>query len=54
MKREELYREIGFIDENLIEAAEHSGIGKRKKVFLKSGLFWLPALSFIVQPLQLY
>ncbi|CQR59059.1 hypothetical protein [Paenibacillus riograndensis] len=24
MKREELYREIGLIDENLIEAAGHS------------------------------
>lgn len=31
MKREELYREIGFIDENLIEAAGHSGNEKRKK-----------------------
>lgn len=31
MKREELYKEIGWIDEDLIEAAEHSGIEKRKR-----------------------
>ena len=31
MKKEELYREIGLIDENLIEAARQSGIEKRKK-----------------------
>lgn len=31
MKSEELYREIGLIDENLIEAAGYSGTEKRKK-----------------------
>lgn len=31
MKREELYREIGLIDEKLIEAAGQSGVGGRKR-----------------------
>ncbi|WP_301108853.1 hypothetical protein [Sporosarcina sp.] len=31
MKKEELYKEIGLIDESLIEAAGQSGIGRRKK-----------------------
>lgn len=35
MKREELYREIGLIDENLIEAAEHSGTEKEKSISKK-------------------
>lgn len=35
MKREKLFREIGLIDENLIDAAEHSGMEKRKKRFSK-------------------
>ncbi|WP_214627693.1 hypothetical protein [Paenibacillus agaridevorans] len=35
MKREELYREIGLIDENLIDAAGQIGIKKRKKIIFK-------------------
>lgn len=35
MKRDKLFREIGLIDENLIDAAEHSGIERRKKRFTK-------------------
>ncbi|KAA1189420.1 hypothetical protein [Paenibacillus sp. B2(2019)] len=31
MKKEDLFKEIGLIDENLIEAAGHNGIEKRKK-----------------------
>ncbi|MEK5240308.1 hypothetical protein NST99_32165 [Paenibacillus sp. FSL L8-0470] len=45
MKREELYREIGFIDENLIEAAEHSGIGKRKKSISKK---WVVLVACLI------
>lgn len=31
MKKEDLFKEIGLIDENLIEAAGHNGTEKRKK-----------------------
>jgi len=35
MKKEELYREIGLIEENLIEAAKESGVEKKKKSISK-------------------
>ncbi len=31
MKKEDLYKEIGLIDEELIETARQGGIEKRKK-----------------------
>lgn len=37
MKKEELYREFGLIEEELIEAAKHD---VKKKVFLKNGWLW--------------
>ncbi|AIQ21130.1 hypothetical protein H70357_33950 [Paenibacillus sp. FSL H7-0357] len=45
MKREELYREIGLIDENLIEAAEHSGTEKRKKSISKK---WVVLVACLI------
>lgn len=42
MKREDLYKEIGQIDEELIAAAEHSGVrgrGRRGR-FSKDGSHW--------------
>ncbi|MED4953781.1 hypothetical protein ABEO75_12460 [Paenibacillus macerans] len=45
MKREELYKEIGLIDENLIEAAGHSGIEKRKKRISKK---WVVLVSCLI------
>ncbi|MEK5025356.1 hypothetical protein [Paenibacillus sp. FSL M7-1046] len=45
MKREELYREIGLIDENLIEAAGHSGTEKRKKSISKK---WVVLVACLI------
>lgn len=45
MKKEELYREIGLIDEQLIEAAEHSGVTKRKKQFSK---MWVALIACLM------
>lgn len=45
MKREELYREIGLMDEDLIEAAGSSGAEKRKKGFSKK---WVALVACLV------
>ncbi|MEK3675052.1 hypothetical protein [Paenibacillus sp. FSL R10-2771] len=45
MKREELYREIGLIDEDLIEAAGSGGAEKRKKGFSKK---WVALVACLV------
>lgn len=45
MKREELYKEIGLIDEDLIEAAEHSGMEKRRKRLSKR---WVVLIACLV------
>ncbi|WP_239615515.1 hypothetical protein [Cohnella mopanensis] len=44
MKKEELYREFGAIDENLIEAAGHSGIEKKKKRISKKWVILVACL----------
>jgi hypothetical protein len=45
VKREELYREIGLMDEDLIEAAGSSGAEKRKKGFSKK---WVALVACLV------
>ncbi|MCR8658557.1 hypothetical protein [Paenibacillus endoradicis] len=45
MKREDLYREIGLIDENLIGAAGHSGIENRKKSISKKWIVLVACLA---------
>ncbi|WP_139990605.1 hypothetical protein [Paenibacillus paridis] len=45
MKREELYKEIGLIDERLIDAAEHSGAGRRQRTFSKK---WITLLACLI------
>ncbi len=45
MKREELYKEIGLIDESLIEAAEQSGTVKRRKRLSKG---WVVLIACLV------
>lgn len=45
MKKEELYKEIGLIDEQLIEAAEHSGRKKEKKVISKK---WIALIACLM------
>lgn len=45
MKRDELYKEIGFIDENLIEAAGHSGVEKRRRGISKK---WVALIACLV------
>lgn len=45
MKKEELFREIGLIDEQLIEAAEHSGVTRRKKQFSK---MWVALIACLM------
>lgn len=45
MKSEDLYREIGLIDENLIDSAGHSGIENRKKSFSKK---WIVLVACLV------
>ncbi|MEK4346087.1 hypothetical protein [Paenibacillus sp. FSL P4-0184] len=44
MKKEDLFKEIGLIDENLIEAAGHNGTEKRKKVISKKWVFLVACL----------
>ncbi|OMD40679.1 hypothetical protein [Paenibacillus odorifer] len=45
MKKEDLFKEIGFIDENLIEAARHNGIEKRKKGISKK---WVVLVACLI------
>ncbi|WP_019914622.1 hypothetical protein [Paenibacillus sp. HW567] len=45
MKKEELYKEIGLIDENLIEAAGHSGAEKIKKNMSKK---WVALVACLI------
>ncbi|URN95859.1 MAG: hypothetical protein NAG76_06330 [Candidatus Pristimantibacillus lignocellulolyticus] len=45
MKSEDLYREIGLINENLIDSAGHSGIENRKKSFSKK---WIVLVACLV------
>jgi len=45
MKSEDLFREIGLIDENLIDAAEHSGINGRKKGISKKWVVLVACLA---------
>ncbi|MHA0856985.1 hypothetical protein [Paenibacillus sp. CMAA1364] len=45
MKPEELYREIGLIDEDLIDGAGHSGIEKRKKGISKG---WAAMIACLI------
>ncbi|WP_339266913.1 hypothetical protein [Paenibacillus sp. FSL R5-0470] len=44
MKKEDLFKEIGLIDENLIEAAGHNGIEKRKKGISKKWVILVACL----------
>jgi hypothetical protein len=44
MKKEDLFKEIGWIDENLIEAAKHNGIEKRKKGISKKWVILVACL----------
>lgn len=45
MKREDLYKEIGQIDEELIAAAEHSGVRGRGHRFSKR---WIAVVACLV------
>ncbi|MBE1553198.1 hypothetical protein [Sporosarcina limicola] len=45
MKREDIFREFGLIDENLIKAAENSGVKVRKKGISK---MWIALVSCLV------
>jgi len=45
VKREELYKEIGLIDESLIEAAEQSGMVRRRKRLSKG---WVALIACLV------
>ncbi|MEK5399061.1 hypothetical protein [Paenibacillus sp. FSL K6-2859] len=45
MKKEDLFKEIGLIDENLIEAAGHNGTEKRKKGISKK---WVVLVACLV------
>ncbi|WP_375103916.1 hypothetical protein ACDZ28_02065 [Paenibacillus sp. RS8] len=45
MKKEDLFKEIGFIDENLIEAAKHNGKEKRKKGISKK---WVVLVACLI------
>jgi len=45
MKREEMYREIGLIDEKLIDAAGQSGVEERKKRFSKK---WVVLVACLI------
>jgi hypothetical protein len=44
MKKEDLFKEIGLIDENLIEAAGHNGTEKRKKGISKKWVILVACL----------
>ncbi|WHY18545.1 hypothetical protein QNH28_24245 [Paenibacillus sp. G2S3] len=44
MKKEDLFKEIGLIDENLIEAARHNGTEKRKKGISKKWVILVACL----------
>lgn len=45
MNRDELYKEIGLIDENLIEAARHSGVEKKRRSIPKK---WVAVIACLV------
>ncbi len=45
MKKEDLFKEIGLIDENLIEAAGHNGTEKRKKRISKKWVILVACLA---------
>lgn len=45
MNRNELYKEIGLIDENLIEAARHSGVEKKRRSIPKK---WVAVIACLV------
>lgn len=44
MKKEELYKEIGLIDENLVEAAEYSGVERSRKGISKKWVVMVACL----------